>query len=314
MFPDEKKLARLTSVAKMYYEQDMSQDAIAKTLSVSRPMVSKLLSEAKRFNIISVTINEIDSIQEVLQGKLEESFCLKEAIVLRTIKREQNSMAEKIASAMYDFCFANSSESLSIGIGCGSSIGWMINKLERENIQSNCTGYAFPLIGALRASYMSYNTDELVRKIEEHTKLKAQYLYLPALVESADEKALYKSSELYGNIEKSWQSMDTALINVSNLYSSPDFATQLRFGNSLKTKNAVGRFLAYYYDINGNILLPENDNAMQVELEYIKNTKKVVAVCVDTVDSASAIGALKTGLFTHCILSDVVAQQIIEKM
>ena len=45
MIPADKRIERLTQVARMYYEQNMNQSEIARALGVSRPLVSVLLSE-----------------------------------------------------------------------------------------------------------------------------------------------------------------------------------------------------------------------------------------------------------------------------
>ena len=46
MIPPEKKIERMVNVARLYYEQNMTQNEIAKELGISRPLVSILLTEA----------------------------------------------------------------------------------------------------------------------------------------------------------------------------------------------------------------------------------------------------------------------------
>ena len=45
--PDYKRIELLVKVAKLYYENDYSQEMIAKKLGLSRPYISKLLNESK---------------------------------------------------------------------------------------------------------------------------------------------------------------------------------------------------------------------------------------------------------------------------
>ena len=52
----DKKTERLVNVARMYYEQDRTQSEIADRYGISRPMVSKLLKEAKEEGIVKITI------------------------------------------------------------------------------------------------------------------------------------------------------------------------------------------------------------------------------------------------------------------
>lgn len=312
MFPDEKKLTRLTAVLKMYYEQEMSQMEIAKQIGVSRPMVSKMLAEAKSLNMVTITINEVKDMQQMLSRRIEEKFNIKQAVVIKTEKLDSGKIQEQVALECYHVCQRGNIPYHRVGIGCGSMIGQLseVAKVREHDIQEY-EGEIFPLIGGFKASYRSYHTNELVRIFSEFTGLKATYMYLPALVDSAEEKELYKLTELYGDIQRRWENMNVALINVSNLYSTPDLATSIRFGNRLKQYHAVGRYLAYYYDIDGNFIDPERDNVMQTDIENIKKATYVIGMCSDKTDARSALGALRTGVFTHLIITDVVAQSML---
>lgn len=315
MFPDEKKLERLTSVLKMYYEEELSQMEIAKRIGVSRPMVSKMLAEAKSLNMVTITINEVKSMQQMLSRKIEEKFNVHQVIVVKTDKLESAGVQEQIALECFHVCQNGKIPFHRVGVGCGSMIGQLSEVIKSKEIQMNgYEGELFPLIGGFKASYRSYHTNELVRIFSEYTQLIAYYMYLPALVDSQEEKELYKKTELYSDIRNKWENMNVALLNVSNLYSTPDLATSIRFGNRLKEKHAVGRYLAYYYDIDGNFIEPERDNVMQTEIENVKRAKYVVGMCSDKTDAKSAIGALRTGVFTHMILTDVLAQNMLDSI
>lgn len=312
MFPDEKKLARLTSVLKMYYEQEMSQKDIAKELGVSRPMVSKMLAEAKRLNMVTITINEVRNMQQMLSNRLKEEFKLKNVVVVKTDKYKEAELERNIAHACYDIYRTTKLEYHRVGMGCGAMIGQLtdIAKLNKDNI-IGVQGEIFPLIGGIKASYRSYHTNELVRIFSEVTGLKSTYLYLPALLDSAKEKQLFKRSELYSDIEAYWKKMNIAILNVSNRYSTPDLATSIRFGDALKKKHAVGRYLAHYYDIDGNFIDPEQDNVIQIEIDCLKQSQCIIGMCSGKTDSHSALGALRTGVFTDLVISDILAEKVL---
>ena len=50
------KLERLAAVARLYYEEDRNQSEIAGMFGISRPMVSKLLKEAKELGVVTIRI------------------------------------------------------------------------------------------------------------------------------------------------------------------------------------------------------------------------------------------------------------------
>ena len=59
MIPADKRIERLTQVARMYYEQNMNQSEVARALGVSRPLVSVLLSEARECGIVTVSYTHL---------------------------------------------------------------------------------------------------------------------------------------------------------------------------------------------------------------------------------------------------------------
>jgi len=312
----ENKYARLTEVAKMYYEQNMSQSDIAKEINVSRPMVSKLLTEARDLGVVTIKINHIVSSQQMLSDKLKDLFGLKEAIVIEKTGGDTLATDLSVSLSVLDLIKSvKSGQGLRVGLGCGSTVG-MLTELAANSgsVPGEINGELFPLIGGIKASLRSYHTNELVRSFSESTGLRASYLYLPALVESEEEKNLYQNTELFKGIEEKWDAMTVAILNVSNLFSTPDLATAIRFGKRLSDRKAVGRILAHYFDINGNIIEPENDNVVQIGINRLKNTETVIAMCASNLDTTAVLGALRTGIVTHVAISDDLAAKVISLM
>ena len=59
------EILKLVEVSRLYYEQEMTQAEIAKQLKISRPVVSKLLSEARDRGIVQINIKSpLESDQE----------------------------------------------------------------------------------------------------------------------------------------------------------------------------------------------------------------------------------------------------------
>ncbi|HPK07685.1 MAG TPA: sugar-binding domain-containing protein, partial [Aminivibrio sp.] len=113
-------------------------------------------------------------------------------------------------------------------------------------------------------------------------------------------------------IESRWNSLETAVIGISNLHASPDLATAARFGRALTEERAVGRILAHYYDMGGRFIEPRNDIAVQISLPRLRAAKNVVALCADYLTPESLLGALRTGIITHLVLSDTLADQAVQ--
>ena len=72
MITAEKKIERMVNVARLYYEQNMTQNEIAKELGISRPLVSILLTEARACGIVTITINQVEDLCALAGDRLCE--------------------------------------------------------------------------------------------------------------------------------------------------------------------------------------------------------------------------------------------------
>ena len=69
-------LARIFTVAKLYYEENLTQAEVAERVGVSRPLVSKMLSEARDCGIVHIEVRNVVSGNQELLHALEKRFSL----------------------------------------------------------------------------------------------------------------------------------------------------------------------------------------------------------------------------------------------
>ncbi len=311
MIPNGEKIRRLVSVAQMYYDQNLNQSDIAQRIGVSRPMVSKLLTEARELGIVAITIKQVIDAQQMLSEQVKERFGLRDVVIVREQRLEAETNME-IAAAAVQMALGSSNDPQLIGVGWGSMIGKMADHLEASKTSPQCKGEIFPLIGGINASYRSYHTNELVRIFADRTGLAASYLYMPAIFDSEAECKLFENTEFYHAIRDKWAHIGTAIFNISSYPSTPDVATAYRFGDRLIKSGAVGHFLAHYYDRNGEIIEPVHDNIIQIPVSMIQKAGNVIALCACNMRTEAALGALNSGLITGLIASDEFVLQLLQ--
>jgi DNA-binding transcriptional regulator LsrR (DeoR family) len=71
----------IVKVARMYYEQEMSQDQIARALLTSRSNISRILTVAKKKGIVEIRIAETIKRETELEEMLIARFNLRAALV-----------------------------------------------------------------------------------------------------------------------------------------------------------------------------------------------------------------------------------------
>ena len=113
------------------------------------------------------------------------------------------------------------------------------------------------------------------------------FLYLPALPESVEEKRLLCSTEVYRKISQQWETLDTALVNIGDYPSSPDFASLVRYGSRLQEHRACGRMLVYYFNEEGAVIQSDQDFAIQIPIETLRRCPNIIGVCSANTSSGS---------------------------
>ncbi|MEM1483464.1 sugar-binding domain-containing protein [Oscillospiraceae bacterium PP1C4] len=306
----DKKIERITQVAKLYYNDNLTQNEIADNLKISRPMVSVLLNEARSLGIVTITVNDVSNTRQLHENRIKDQFNFKNVIVVKDGKSPEETDINVSKTAL-QYCFEKAKSNASIGIGWGSMIGKMTDYAQRQEHPLHLNGKIFPLIGGIGATYRSYHTNEIIRILSTYTGLEAKYCYLPAFFNSAEEKKIVQNLQTYREYKENCATMNMAIISISNYPSYPDLGVVYRYEDLLSKHKSVGRLLAHYYDAMGQIILPKVDNAIQVSIEELKKTSNVTAICSSLLKPESLIGALRVGVIKNVIIPESLAAKII---
>lgn len=308
MIAAEKKVRRMVEVARLYYEENMSQNQIAAKLGISRPLVSVILSEAKESGIVTITIRDAIITEEQVVEKLRRSFGISEVITVRDAQNDgMTNML--IARAAFNSCFSRANEGKRTGIGWGTIMGLMTDYAETLESVKEERGAIFPLVGGINSVTRGFHVNELVRVFSLKTGRQPSFLYVPALHETAVELEMLRRTETCSAIEEEWEYMEQALIAVTNFPSYPDLGVKSLYGNALTEKKAVGRMLAHYFDAYGRIISPLSDSTLQASIRQLRQTN-VTAVCSNQVKPQCVIGALRTGVIDNLVLPYSLAETV----
>ena len=82
-------------------------------------------------------------------------------------------------------------------------------------------------------------------------------------------------------------------MNIGDYPSSPDFASLVRYGGLLQEHHACGRMLVYYFNEDGTVIQSDQDFAIQVPLETLKQCPNIIGVCSANTSSKAVKGAFK---------------------
>lgn len=294
----EEKQKKLAYVARRYYLDDWKQSDIAKELGVSRPLVSRMLAEAREHGVVEIRIHDPAARQGQLVEQLRHSTSIRDGVLVED-GQDDDATNQLLSQGAVQLLWQLRSRRL--GIGWGHLIGQLVTWLEANPQLSSTVTDICPLVGNASIPARNYQSNENVRLIAQQLGAAPHFIYLPALPDSIEEKQLLCSSEIYRQIQSQWDKMDTALVNIGNYPSSPDFASLVRYGDLLQQERTCGRLLVYYFNPQGKVIQSEQDFAIQIPLEQLSRCPNIIGVCSANTSVRALQGALKTGLFTHLV-------------
>ncbi|MGI5962290.1 MAG: sugar-binding transcriptional regulator [Lawsonibacter sp.] len=306
----EEKVRRLAHVARRYYLEDWKQQDIARELGVSRPMVSRLLAEARALGVVEITIHDPDTGQDILLDRLRRISPLRGGILVEDDENDHRTN-QKLSQAAIQLLHRLNTRRL--GVGWGHFVGQLVTWLEEHPDPNSPVAAVCPLVGNASFPIRNYHSNENVRLLAQQLDAQPHFLYLPALPESLEERDVLCSTELYHQVYQEWELMDTALVNIGNYPSTPDFASVARYGDRLQKEHCCGRLLAYYFNPSGQIISSPQDFAIQIPLDLLSRCPNVVGVCSANTSTRALLGALRTGRFTHLVARTGLIQNLLNE-
>lgn len=298
MQDSQERLRRLAHVATRYYLEDWKQSDIAKELGVSRPLVSRMLSEARELGVVEITVHTPGQQRQDLTEQLCVRWSLRD-VVLCPDAGGDGQTNQTLALAAIDLL--ERLRARRVGIGWGHFIGQMVTVLEQEPRRHGPVQTICPLLGSAGIPIRNYHSNENVRLLAERLGAEPYFLNLPALAQSWEERELLCSTQLYRQTHLQWEQMDTALVNIGNYPSSPDFASLVRYGSLLQQEHTCGRLLVYYFNEAGKVIQSDQDFAIQIPLEQLRRCPNIIGVCSANTSLRALRGAVKSGVFSHIV-------------
>lgn len=205
---------KMLKVVTMYYEQGMTQAMIAKKMNISRPVISKILQQARETGIVTISIKD-ESVYTVNLGlQLEEKYQLNEVIV---VPSNENTPLDKVKQSVSNsaaFYLANQLKpSMTIGLSWGTTLADMIDAIPFSSFP---TINICPLVGGVSSEHLYFDTNHLVFRLSEKLNCQCQYFYGPALAESKELAETLNHTQLLKKALLTAKNVDFAIIGVGN--------------------------------------------------------------------------------------------------
>jgi DNA-binding transcriptional regulator LsrR (DeoR family) len=297
------KIERLSKVARLYYEDDRTQSEIADLLHVSRPLVSRMLREARELGIVEIRVHQPEYDSGALMNRLCQRYGLQGG---ELIAEEETNVLIDYNLVKQLLQFVESEHPTTLGIGWGALVGSLAALLERVPPRQTGIQTVCPLVGNSSFPSRQFHTDENVRIIAGGLSAHPKFLYAPAFPVDKAEHNLLCGTSHYRSISSQWDNLDMALVGIHEVSPTAD-AEHLRQRDAV----TVGQMLCYPFDQNGRILRPDSDCTIHIPLEKLSHCRTVIGLCAADVSPRTLAAALRTGILTHVFARESVVDSVL---
>ncbi len=312
---NSEELQLMLRIARLYYEDGLTQQEIADELGLGRPTISRLLTQARREGIVRVNIVDPFAASSTLEERLVKTFGLRRAVVAVGEGLTAEQLRRRLGLATAEYLRHNLSNGMKIGIGWGRTLHAVVEALyAKQQIKI----HVFPLIGGLGQVSASLQVNELARRLAEAFGGTWQPLYVPAFIgDAAALEALFRLPDIKSVIE-AWPHLNIALVGIGHFalqrQSSMLFASYIpdKVLKELEQRGAVGDICGRFFDVHGKQCSFES-GVLGISLEQLRSLEHVIGVAGGEEKTEAILGALRGGYVDVLVTDTVTARAILEK-
>lgn len=313
---DERHHELLAEVASMYYEEELTQNAIANQLGLSRAKVYRLLKEARELNVVQITIDYPIKRNMEIEKTLKACFGLKDAIVLRrSDERNPERALQHLGKLTAQYLERQLINTKTMAICLGGSTYEVINAI-RADFQANVQ--VAQAIGGLPYVLHEYDSSALTRQLAQKLGGEAMYLASPVMADSKQAASVIRSQRDVQRTLLAARQADIALIGIGNLDTETSGFVRANFIEAyeledMRKDGAIGDIAWQIYQTNGD-LYPSafNERVIGITFDELRNIPLTIAVAMGLEKANAILGGLRSGVIDILSTDDATASHIIE--
>lgn len=312
---DEKKIDLLVRVARMYYEDSLSQEAIAKELECSRPYISRLLTEAKEMGIVQFKVVPPQDFESEMEQELRVLGGLNKVIVVPTKSNVSGIVNLGRRAAAYLESIVKSGDI--VGFSWGSTIYSVTSLLNQTKSLPDIT--AVQLCGGISDLQKNVYSSEIARNFSNAWGAKPYALVCPALVDSRQVKDVFLSDRNVSRVMEYAYAANVALITMGsfgqqNALCRAGYLSEEEMIHLIE-KGAVGDICSHVINADGDICDKELDErTVSVPLEKIREKEQRIGVAAGQSKVECICAAIKGRIINVLVTDDETAGRVLERL
>jgi len=311
---EDAEMFMLAEIAALYYEQNLTQDQIAKVMGLSRSHVSRLLKESRERGVVEIKVKHPLRVETELQQELIARLGLKDALVLAQPERAEE-VDQHVGLLAARYLLKVSQPGNVIGVGWGRGVKWTVDQLSSGH---NYGGSVVQLMGSIvSGDTPDMNGPEIANRLAQALSATPYYLHSPLIVSDlAVRNSLIADPHLQKSLQKAREAI-LALISVggvgdtSGIYRAGYISAQTLAG--YREQGAVAEVCGTYVTQDGRVLQFDiNERMISIESDTLRAIPMRIGVSFGLPKARPNLGAVRAGLINVLITDAASAKALLK--
>jgi DNA-binding transcriptional regulator LsrR (DeoR family) len=303
--------------AQLYYLQDLTMDAIAHEMHVSRSSVSRLLSHARDTGLVTISIHSPQDARSTVERRLAERFGVTAHVVPTPDRISEAERLERTALSAARILTDRIESSMTIGIAWGSTLSAVGRHLPMKTTHDS---HVVQMNGAanVRTSGIPY-AGEILGRFGSAWSASVHQFPVPAIFDDPQTKhAMWRERSVRGVLELQERvsvfvfGLGSPHADVPSHVYSGDYFDETDL-TAIDRNGIVGDCATVFYRGDGSADGIElNERSSGPSLEQVRHIPTRFCVVSSLSKLESLRGALAAGLITDLVVEESLARRALE--
>lgn len=304
---------QLASIAHDFYLSKLNIADISQKYDLSRYLIAKALEDARNRGIVKIKISRGIKRNQVLEREFQKNFGLKEAFIVENSgSHDENSEAVVSFAAKQIETYLKQAKIA--GISWGATMHGVINDFFEQDLEHL---YFVQLLGQPINSNRRKNplAQDAAEKLHSHSLSLPTPLYildskiLPALKQEPYFKVI---NNRYHNLDLLFTGLGTFQSFKANQFLQKNYGPKLF--KDVPDSDVAGMIMGRPYNIEGKFIPGFEQHICGISMKDIMKTPIRFCVVRNRFKSEALLGALRSGIITHLVTNDAIAQRVLQNI
>lgn len=304
----------LLEVARMYWDEGLGQTEIARRTGYSRPTISRMLAEARRVGVVTVTVAHPIERLMALEKRLVDAFGLKTARVSEATPGNGSDVGPDVARTAADLLLESCGPHSVIAVSNGRAVAAVVHHTPERSWPSST---AVAMLGSVGESFNTEDGPDVCRNLSLRLGGRFRSLTVPLVFDSlALARAVREEDQVATTLELAARS-DIALTGVGTVGTSvspllrrwmtPEVVRECR------KRNVVAHVCGHHLDASGrHVHTALCDRTLCLDPERLKEIPLVVGVAAGPDKIVAIRAALRGGYLSALVTDEATARAVLK--